>query len=56
MGAATSTLIALLAWALPIAIALGFMMRLYRSPSAEELAEADRMQPDDPAPQAAERR
>ena len=49
MSAATSTLIALLGWAVPIVIALGFMMKLYRSPSAEELAEADSIQPDDHA-------
>lgn len=56
MSAATSTLIALLGWALPIVIALVLMIKLYRSPSPEELAEADRVQPDDPAPQAAEQR
>ncbi|WP_439577339.1 hypothetical protein [Elioraea sp.] len=56
MGAGTSTFIALLGWALPIAIALGLMIRLYESPSPEELTETDKVQPDDPAPQAAERR
>lgn len=50
MGAGTSTFIVLLAWAAPIAIAVGLMAKYYRSPSPEELEQYDKMQPDEVAP------
>ena len=58
MGAGMSTFVVLLAWAAPIAIALVIMAFNYRSPSAEELARYDSMQPDEvpPTPEALAKR
>jgi hypothetical protein len=50
MGAGMSTFIVLLAWALPIVIAVAMMAMYYRSPSREELEQYDRIQPDEVAP------
>jgi hypothetical protein len=46
MGAAMSTFTVLVAWAIPIVIALIIMSRVYRSPAREELEQADQVQPD----------
>lgn len=46
MSAGMSTFLVLLAWALPIVIALLFMAVYYSSPPPEELAKWDEVQPD----------
>jgi hypothetical protein len=46
MGAGMSTFWVLVAWAIPWIIALIIMMRVYESPSREELERADQLQPD----------
>jgi hypothetical protein len=50
MGAGMSTFVVLLAWALPIVIALILMATYYRSPPKEELDQWDALQPDEVAP------
>lgn len=50
MSAGMSTFVVLLVWAAPIVIALIFMAIYYRSPSQEELAKYDELQPDEVAP------
>lgn len=50
MGAGMSTFVVLLAWALPIGIALILMAMYYRSPSREELEKWDELQPDEKPP------
>jgi hypothetical protein len=46
MSAGMSTFWALVLWAVPWIIALIFMIKLYESPSQEELERADQVQPD----------
>ena len=50
MTAGTSTFFAVAGWALPIVVALAFMIKYYRPPTAAELEKFDELQPEERPP------
>lgn len=50
MSPAMSTFVVVLAWALPIVIALVYMAIYYRPPTAAELEQYDSIQPEEVVP------